>query len=268
MISIEQFQKDILSFYKKEGRDLPWRQTTDPYNILVSEIMLQQTQVDRVIPKYLAFLKKFPTVKALAKAKQSDVLVLWSGLGYNRRALNLKRAAEAIMEKHKGKFPQTIEELQTLPGVGPYTARAVATFAFNQPHVFIETNIRSVFIYFFFKNKKDVHDTTILKKIEKALYVKNPRMWYWALMDYGSMLKKQVKSLNARSAHYSKQSAFVGSERQVRGAVVAVLVRQKKVPLKRLYENLPFGAERIDRVITALEKEGFVRRMRASLALV
>lgn len=185
-----QFVRTIKSFYKKEGRhDLPWRQTTDPYKILVSEIMLQQTQVSRVLEKYKQFLKAFPTAKILAQAPQAEVVKLWSGLGYNRRARFLHQCAKEITVLKQ--FPKTVEDLEKLPGIGHYTARAVATFAFNQPHVFIETNIRTVFVYHFFPKKKAVSDTDILKLVEHTLDTKNPRQWYWALMDYGSYLKSQ-----------------------------------------------------------------------------
>ncbi len=167
--STPSFQKTILDWFAKNGRhDLPWRQTTNPYRILVSEMMLQQTQVDRVKEKYREFLKVFPVPKKLAEASPAEVLAVWKGLGYNRRALYLKRAAEMIMHDFAGRFPRKVLDIQKFPGVGPYTARAVAVFAFNQPCTFIETNIRRVFLHFFFADKENVSDTELIPCIEKS----------------------------------------------------------------------------------------------------
>ncbi len=222
--NIKEFQKKVRVFYKAHGRHaLPWRKTKDPYKILVSEMMLQQTQVDRVVPKYKAFLKKFPTMQVLAKASLADVLREWSGLGYNRRALFLKRAAEAVVKDHKGKFPSDVESLESLPGIGLYTSRAVATFAYNEPHAFIETNIRAVFIHSFFPRSKSVSDAKLMPLIEQALDRKNAREWEWALMDYGSHIKKTVPNPSRKSKHHVKQPAFEGSLRQVRGAMLREL---------------------------------------------
>ena len=182
--------------------------------------MLQQTQVERVIPKYEAFLKAFPDVFSLAKASTSSVLALWVGLGYNRRALYLKRTAEAIVELYRGIFPKTEKELQALPGIGAYTAAAICAFAYNQSVVCIETNIRRVYIHEFFPGRDEVSDKELFPHIEASVYHENPRQWYWALMDYGSHLKKSGVNPNRRSAHYAKQSTFIGSVREVRGAVI------------------------------------------------
>ncbi len=234
----KEFKKEIYSYYKKHGRSyLPWRQTTDVYKILVSEIMLQQTQVERVIPKYNAFLKKFPTVKKLASASNREVLSLWSGLGYNRRAINLKRAAEVVTKSYKGIFPKTKKELDLLPGIGPYTAGAMCAFAYNTLEVFIETNIRTVFIHFFFKNKKGISDTDILLLIQKTLDIKNPKRWYSALMDYGSMLKSMYPNPSRKSKHHTSQSRFKGSAREVRGDILRTLLKNKKVSVKDLQKE-------------------------------
>lgn len=184
--SIESFQDKVLGYYFANKRNLPWRNTKDPYRILVSEVMLQQTKVRRVIPKYKAFLRKFPTPQALAQASLKDVLVLWQGLGYNRRAKMLHEAARCVVKEYNGKLPLDRETLETLPGVGPYTAGAICVFAYNQPTVIIETNIRSVYLHFFFKGKESVSDRDILRCIGESLYVDNPMEWYSALMDYGS----------------------------------------------------------------------------------
>ncbi len=205
------FKKTVWSYYKKNRRDFPWRQTRDPYKILVSEIMLQQTQTPRVIFKYEEFITAFPTLESLAKAPLKKVLLLWQGLGYNRRAVNLQKATQIIISHHKGKFPRDYTSLIDLPGVGPATAGDIMAFAWNKPVVVIETNIRTVFIHSFFKDEKDVHDKDILPLIEKTLDTKKPRDWYYALMDYGTMLKKTQINPSRRSKHYSKQSPFKGS---------------------------------------------------------
>ena len=226
---IAEFRRSILDFYKGEGRDFPWRHTENPYEILVSEIMLQQTQTERVLPKYEAWLERFPDIQTLAAASLAEVLALWSGLGYNRRARFLQQACRLISERIAagGTFPDTPEELDALPGIGPYTARAVCTFAFNKPEVFIETNIRSVYIFFFFphENTESVADKDLLPLIEKTLYRENPRLWYYALMDYGAALKKKVENPSRKSSHYTKQSRFEGSLRQARGAIIRSLVK-------------------------------------------
>ncbi len=258
--TIAEFQKMIWKFYKEQGRhDLPWRQTTDPYKILVSEVMLQQTQVDRVVPKYKAFLKQFPTLKSLAKAPLNQVLLAWSGLGYNRRALYLQKAAQALIEGYKGRFPKDAETLETLPGIGPYTARAVATFSYDTPYVFIETNIRRVFIHEFFSSKNEVSDKDIIPLIEKTLPKnKSVREWYWALMDYGSFLKSTTKNPNQRSAHYVKQSKFKGSVRELRGGFLRVcgkgIISKQKLLASYKKEDL----ERAEKALSGLIKDGIL----------
>ena len=141
------FQQKILSWYEKNKRDLPWRKTTDPYAIMVSEIMLQQTQVDRVIPKYQAFLKAFPTIKDLAEAPTSQVLELWSGLGYNSRAIRLQEAAKIICKQYRGQVPKSRDALMDLPGIGPYTSNAILSFAHNLPFPCMDTNIRRIILH-------------------------------------------------------------------------------------------------------------------------
>ncbi len=224
MLTPAAFRKVVKAHYKRHGRHtLPWRHTQNPYHILVSEVMLQQTQVDRVIPKYETFLQRFPTVKALAQASLQEVLQLWVGLGYNRRAKFLRETALAVMER-RGVFPNTKPGLETLPGIGPYTAGALMAFAFNAPVVIIETNIRTVFIHHYFNDSTAlVSDTAILKLIEQTLPKENFREWYYALMDYGAFLKKEFGSNNKRSQSYTKQSTFAGSDRQIRGAIIRAL---------------------------------------------
>lgn len=204
MNKISLFQSKIWKFYKENKRDFLWRQTTDPYAILVSEMMLQQTQTSRVVEKYQKFLKSFPTVSHLAQAPASEVLMHWQGLGYNRRALYLKRSAEIICETYSRIVPSLKSELITLPGIGPNTAGAVIAFAYNKPEVFIETNIRRVFIHEFFREKDMVSDQEIYPLIITALDEKNPRDWYYALMDYGAYLAKKETNPNRKSQHYKK----------------------------------------------------------------
>ncbi len=214
-------RKYVFEYWKEHGRhDLPWRNTTDPYKILVSEVMLQQTQVERVIPYYKKFLKQFLNVSTLAEAPLRDVLTLWQGLGYNRRAKMLHEAAKAVVAEHKGKFPTSALELEELPGIGPYTAGAVAAFAYNQDGIFIETNIRTVITHHFFADKENVTDSEVRLVLEKVHPVGQAREWYAALMDYGAHLKRSGVRINARAKGYAKQSAFSGSPREARGAIV------------------------------------------------
>lgn len=254
---IQKFQKTVWGFYTKEGRVLPWRKTKNSYHILVSEIMLQQTQVDRVIPKYQAFIKKFPNVKKLANASQKEVLTIWQGLGYNRRALNLWKSAKIIS---KNSFPKKEEDLITLPGIGSYTARAVLAFAYNKPVVLLETNIQAVFIYHFFKHTNKVADKELLPLIEKSLDQQNPREWYWALMDYGSYLKKRFPNPSKKSAHYTKQTKFKGSRRELRGKIVRVLSKEKGIREKKLISLLERPKKEVGEVIGALLSEGLIKR--------
>lgn len=215
------FIATVKNFYTDYGRyDLPWRKTTDPYKIVVSEIMLQQTQVARVIPKYQDFLKAFPTTTVLAKASLGEVLMLWQGLGYNRRAKMLHLCAQMIVSEYKGKWPKDIATLQKLPGIGAYTASAIGAFAYSIPSVLIETNVRTVYIHHFFKDNRDVTDAQLLPLIAATLDQDNPRDWYYALMDYGSHLKQTIGNKNKQSKHYTIQSKFAGSDRQIRGAII------------------------------------------------
>lgn len=217
------FVAAVWSFYEKNQRPMPWRSNTRPYYIVVSEIMLQQTQVDRVVPKFLAFVAKYNDFSPLAAAPLADVLTAWQGLGYNRRAKYLHQLAKTVVDDFSGALPSDIAALESLPGIGPATARSIAAFAFNQPVVFIETNIRSVYIHHFFADQTDVTDAQLLPLIEQTLDRENPREWYWALMDYGNYLKKTHPNPSRRSKHHAKQSAFEGSSRQKRGQIIAYL---------------------------------------------
>jgi len=255
---IDEFRTAILGRYRENPREFPWRETTDPYEILVSEIMLQQTQTERVVPKYLAWLSLFPDAKTLAAAPFSQVLEAWIGLGYNRRARFLQEACRTVCDTAGGIFPSDPDELDALPGIGPYTARAVSTFAFGLPNVFIETNIRSVFIFFFFAERETVTDAEILSLIEATLPPDNPREWYYALMDYGAALKKTVKNPNRKSSHYTKQSAFEGSLRQARGAAIRSLSALGEATAAAIADNGHVDGERLGKALEALVAEGLV----------
>jgi A/G-specific adenine glycosylase len=262
----QQFKKIIWAYYKQNKRNLPWRKTRDPYKILVSEIMLQQTQSYRVEPKYKSFLQKFPTIQALAKASIADVLKEWQGLGYNRRALFLKKCAEKISLEYKGKFPKDLDVLCSLPGIGKATAGDILAFAWNLPTVFIETNIRSVFIHFFFADKDKVSDKEIIPLVEATLDTTNPREWYWALFDYGVLLKKTINP-NRKSSHYTKQSKFIGSLRQKR-AIVLRLILERPSTKKEVQENLEYDSKTINQILLALEKEGFIKNTQGTFHIL
>jgi len=301
-MTILEFQKHILSWYKTHRRSLPWRNTKDPYKILVSEVMLQQTQVARVLPKYKEFLQKFPTLKILAKASDKTLLRAWAGLGYWRRAKYLKQIAQRILAEAKktnsqmsprrpvaGREhrPQNFRDfegrslknlfskpknLEKLPGIGSYTARALACFAFGNTEAFLDTNIRRVYLHFFFKNKKNVSDKEILAIAQKVLsqlsygrrkHVIAPREWHYALFDYGAMVLKD-KRINRQSKHYAKQSKFEGSFRSFRTKVMRFLLNQQnqtatKSRIKRLLKEAqsPYAPEK---VLAALEKDGLIKK--------
>jgi A/G-specific adenine glycosylase len=261
------FRETILSYYEHEGRDLAWRHTTDPYHIFVSEIMLQQTQVARVTGKFPEFIDTFPTFAALAAAPFHEVLAKWQGLGYNRRALTIHKCAKEVMTAFGGKLPQDVEVLTTLPGIGHATACSIAAFAFNMPVSFIETNIRRVFIHFFFGDRLSVTDREILPLVEQSLDTTNPRRWYWALMDFGSALKNSIPNPNKKSAHYSKQSKFVGSDREIRGMILRSLVRNPQQDEKELVRSISLSQVRVRKMIDRLEEEGFIERKGKTLMI-
>lgn len=261
---LQRFLDTVWNYYTAHGRhDLPWRLpepdgTFDPYKILVSELMLQQTQVQRVLPKYHAFLEHFPTVATLAQARLGDVLIAWSGLGYNRRAKYLWQAAQLVAADFDGTFPQSIDELVRLPGVGQNTAGAMVTYAFNQPAVFIETNVRTVLIYHFFKQRTDIHDAEIREILERIFALENDidyRQFYWALMDYGTYLKQTVGNLSRASRAYAKQPPFHGSQRQLRGQVLKLLAH-KPLSSAELLATLP--DQRTPQVLADLTAEHMI----------
>jgi A/G-specific adenine glycosylase len=259
--SVAKFRRIIHQYYREHGRDFPWRHTTDPYRILVSEIMLQQTQTDRVVDKFEAFVRRFPTVLALAEASLRDVLLAWQGMGYNRRARHLHQIAQNVIAFHGGKVPARAEELARLPGIGEATACAICAFAFNQPTVFVETNIRTVFIHFFFRARRKVADREILVLAEAMLDRRDPRRWYSALMDYGAMLKKRHPNPSRKSAHHHTQAPFFGSRRQLRGLVLRTLLRQRgATTLKLISTTLDRSQDSIAPIIDELVKDRLVTR--------
>lgn len=296
---VQAFQQIAWDYYAAHGRhDLPWRQpgpdeVFDPYAIMVSEIMLQQTQVPRVIPKFVAFMAQFPSVKHLAAAPLGAVLQAWSGLGYNRRAKFLWQAATRIMKEYGGRVPATRIELERLPGIGPNTAGALLTYAYNQPAIFIETNVRTVFIHHFFADQESIPDKAIVDLViltlpdpgpgravtdspkansalpkgddeKPALRVSHYRHWYWALMDYGTFLKQQVGNVSRASTHYTKQSVFKGSKRQIRGQVLR-LISQMPMTTHELQTAVPDA--RLAGVLDDLEKEGLIQNNKSTYSL-
>lgn len=256
-----EFRTAIRDHYRAKGRAFPWRETRDPYRILVSEFMLQQTQTERVIPKYEAWLARFPDAESLASAELRDALSMWSGLGYNRRARYLREACQAIVARHSGLVPSDPAALMELPGVGPYTASAVSTFAFGLPNAFIETNIRAVFLFFFFTGKDDVHDREIMPLVKKTIDLDDPRQWYYALMDYGAELKRVTVNPGRSSAHYAKQGKFNGSRREARGAVIRYLSGGMSASCSAISEAESIDPARILEALDSLIREGLVEEL-------
>ena len=266
-VTVRKFQNDIYSYYREYGRDLPWRVSDDPYHILVSEIMLQQTQVQRVIEKYEQFIRIFPDFPSLAKTPLRKILREWQGMGYNRRTIALKQIAQKVVKEFNGNLPTSVETLMTFHGVGMATASAIAAFAFHQPTVFIETNIRRVFIHFFFHDMENIKDTQILPLVERTLDSSNPREWYYALMDYGVMLKQKCENPNRRSAHYQKQSPFQGSNRQTRGMILKLLVQASYISEHDIAQKLHMREEKLRYNLTQLVKEGFIKKVKGGFTI-
>lgn len=258
---IPEFQQMVLTYYDQHGRDMPWRKTSDPYHILVSEIMLQQTQVERVMKKFPEFIRAFPDFTSLASSSLADILAVWQGMGYNRRAVALQKCAIRIIAEYQGNLPDNVEILATFPGIGRATAASIAAFAFNVPVVFIETNIRRVYIHFFFPHSLIVGDDKIYPLVEQTLFRENPRTWYWALMDLGAALKKTGINPNRRSAHYYRQSPFEGSDRKIRGRILKMLLEEHVLEEDEFLIRLSEDHCRITRILRALESEGFIQHL-------
>lgn len=260
--AVKSFHKKIFTFYKERGRhDLPWRKTTNRYHILVSEIMLQQTQVDRVIPKYNAWITRFTTPSALAAAPLKDILDLWSGLGYNSRAKRLQDAAKRVVEQFAGSVPQSSEQLLTLPGIGPYTSRSVLIFADNQDLATVDTNIRRIFIDEF-KLEESISDKELFELAELVLPKGKSCDWHNALMDYGATFltarKTGIKSKSTRST-------FSGSRRQIRGEIIRQLLEGDKTLtyLKKLSDT-----HDVLSILKDLEKEGLISSKKNKVSII
>lgn len=259
------FKAAVYTYYRAANRQLPWRGNPTPYRVLVSEFMLQQTQVHRVVPKYRAFLKAFPSIRRLADASLPEVLQEWQGLGYNRRGRYLWESARVIRDAHGGRVPRDVPALEALPGIGAYTARAIAAFAYDEPVVFIETNIRSALLHFFYPRAENVRDRDLMPLLEKLVEGERPHEWYAALMDYGGKIKREYGNPNSRSAHYVRQAPFKGSRREARGIIVRELLSgpQTESSLRKRADDHPKFSE----ALRALRTEGFVVLRGKTLAL-
>lgn len=254
-MSVSSFQKKVLTFYKEKGRDLPWRKTTDPYKIWISEIMLQQTQVDRVKEYFVKWTKKWPTVQALAKAKREDVLKEWMGLGYNSRAINLHKAAQKIVADFDGDVLKAVEKYKEVPGVGPYTSAAVRIFADNQDVVTVDTNIRRILIHEFNLDESTT-DAELWKLAEECLPKGRSRDWHNALMDYGSSI---LTSRKTGIKPKTQQSKFEGSDRQIRARVLRFILAKKRASFEDL-NTIAFDGARLERILDKLVSEGVLKK--------
>lgn len=263
--SIQKFQAKILSWYTHNKRDLPWRKTRDPYAIFVSEVMSQQTQLSRVIPKYEAWLDKFPTLSDLAVSSKPDVLRMWSGLGYNRRGLRLREAAQMLEANYQGNFPRTVDELLKLPGVGLYTASAIACFAFDLQIPVVDTNIRKVITHEFsdgqLQSEKIIHEVALLILPKGKAYD-----WNQALMDYSASV------LKGKKIPVPKQSHFLSSDRYYRGQIIKLLLNAKKMSMSGFYdyflEHNPIDPLRLEEIIKKMMNENLIRKVKGRLLLV
>jgi len=260
--SPDSFRGQVRIFYDRHGRDFAWRGNITPYRIVVSEVMLQQTQVERVSSAFPRFIEHFPDFESLARATLEEVLIEWQGLGYNRRAIALKKTAERVVSEFSGNLPCDARILATLPGIGKATAASVTVFAFNIPVAFIETNIRRVFLHCFFPGRKEVPDREIVPLVVETMDEEDPRTWFWALMDYGAYLGRKSVNANRRSSHYRPQSAFLGSDRQIRGIILRILVREGGIHPDTLCTLAGVDAERVRRIMKVLENEGFIEIQR------
>lgn len=260
MKNILEFKEFIWDFYHKNKRDFAWRNIDNPYYIVVSEIMLQQTQTHRVITKYEEFIVAFDSFESLAAASLRDVLAVWQGLGYYRRARFLHQLAQKVVNEYAGVLPQDPKVLQTFPGIGPNTAGSVCAFAFNQPAVFIETNIRAVFIHSFFRDRTDVKDKEILSLVAESVDTENAREWYYALMDYGVFLKAHMLNPSRKSLHYTKQSKFEGSDRQLRAKILKCMVKNETSTHQQILLHAAEDTVRVEKIIEQLIAEQFIKK--------
>jgi A/G-specific adenine glycosylase len=244
-------------------RDFAWRRTTDPYAILVSEVMLQQTQVVRVEKYFERWIVRFPTIDALAAASIADVLELWQGLGYNRRALMLKRSAERISENHAGVVPADYDALIACPGIGPATAAGVLAFAFNVPATYLETNVRTVVLHELFADVVDVNDREVRAVVEATSRLSasqgiEPRTWNYALLDYGAWLKRTMPNPSRRSKHHTQQSTFEGSRRQKRAALLRLILTSPGLQCNEYARMSGYDPGIVEDILNDLTTEGFL----------
>ncbi len=258
--SFTTFRTLIWDFYRTNGRHFIWRNIENPYYVLVSEIMLQQTQTYRVAPKFEQFILEFPTIYSLAEASLRSVLGMWQGLGYNRRGKFLHETAKEIVNKWNGIIPNDPVTLVTFPGIGTATASSITAFAYNIPTVFIETNIRTVFIHHFFSQQEKVHDKEIMPLIAATVDQENPREWYYALMDYGVMLKQTLPNPSKKSIHHASQSKFEGSDRQIRGAIIKLLTEYELLSKEEIIAYIGKDPVRVERIIDKVALEGLIRK--------
>lgn len=257
--TIAAFRDVVYEYWRRSGRhDLPWRQTSDPYAVLVSEMMLQQTQVARVTPRFDAWLERFPSIDALAAAPLAAVLEQWQGLGYNRRAIALKRLAEEVSSDMAGVLPDTEAALRALPGIGPATAAGVLAFAHGSPVVYLETNVRAVCLHHFFAEHDSVPDREIVPIVAAILDPENPRDWYYALLDYGVHLKSTLPNPSRRSRHHTKQSTFQGSRRQKRAMLLRGVLAEPGLTSAALASGLGLDEHLAESILDELASEGFL----------
>ena len=252
------FNSMIRDFYAENRRPMPWRDEITPYRVVVSEVMLQQTQVSRVLQKFPGFIEEFPDFRSFADASLEEIIRAWQGLGYNRRAKYLQSIAREVMGRYGGVLPNDPAELITLPGIGKATAGSIAAFAFNQPALFIETNIRRVFLHHLFQNRTDVPDAEILPCVARMMDRKNPRDWYYALMDYGTFLSGQIPNPNRRSLHYSVQSQFAGSDREIRGRILKILLEYGAMRRPVLSDRVLVEPGRLEKILTNMIDENLL----------
>ena len=267
---LEEFSATVWERGRELYRDLPWRVTHDPYAILLSEVMLQQTQVSRVMGRWEQWLETFPTIADLASAPLPPVLELWQGMGYNRRALNLKRCAEEVVAMHDGVVPSDKKALLGLPGIGPSTSAGVRVFAFRQPDMYLETNVRAVFIHERFPGRESVADKELVSLVEATCpQDARVRAWYYALLDYGAYLKKTMPNPTRRSKHYTRQSKFEGSHRQKRAYLLRRVIddalstedlARDLAQSERASGRQEPSVEEVRAILDELEREGFVMR--------
>ena len=278
-LPLADFRALVLERGRELYRDLPWRRVRDPYAIWISEVMLQQTQTVRVEGRWQRWLARFPSVAALASAEAADVLDEWQGLGYNRRALGLHRAAQAVLERGGG-LPSTADELEALPGIGPATAAGIRAFAFDLPSVYLETNVRSVFLHELFPNEEGVPDRLLVPLVRETCPADasdpedDPRTWYYALLDYGAYLKRTIPNPSRRSRAHVRQSRFEGSRRQKRAELLRILLASRSgtpegAKLEALAAELSSAEEKSGRkgvtaaevrdLLNELADEGFCR---------